>query len=197
MFAITIFGDSIVFGRGNAKDGGWVGRLKKEFEVKDYYNVVYNLGIPGDTSTNLLKRFDPECKPRIKFHRKGDRHILIIGIGINDSRLINNLPETNPKKFAENIQKLIQKAKKLTKEIVLIGLTPVNDEIARDYEGTFFSNERVKQYNDIIKSNCKKSDVLFIDVFKKIDQKYLDDGLHPNSKGYQKMYEIIKKLINF
>ncbi len=67
MFAITVIGDSIVFGRGNNKDRGWVGRLGKYFEVQDYYNAVYNLGIPGDISTNLIKRFDVECKSRIKF----------------------------------------------------------------------------------------------------------------------------------
>jgi lysophospholipase L1-like esterase len=181
MFAITIFGDSIVFGRGDNK--GWVGRLKEDFQAKDYYNVVYNLGIPGDTSSTLLKRFDTECKARIQYSRKDDKHVLIIGIGINDSRLINKKPETSLKKFESNIKQLVKKAKKYTENVIFIGLTQV-DERAKNYEGTSFSNDRIAKYNEII----KKQDVMFIEMPKVS----LDDGLHPDSKGYDKMYKIIK-----
>jgi lysophospholipase L1-like esterase len=182
MFAITIFGDSIVFGRGDNK--GWVGRLKEDFQAKDYYNVVYNLGIPGDTSSTLLKRFDTECKARIKYSRKEDKHLLIIGIGINDSRLTKG--GTSLKKFESNVKKLVKIAKKYTKEVIFVGLTKV-DKTAENYEGTSFFNDKIAKYNEIL----KKQNVLFIEMPKVS----LDDGLHPDAKGYQKMYEIVKAFL--
>ena len=60
MYGISVFGDSITFGRGNNLDRGWCGRLRKYFESKDYYNCLYNLGLCGDTTNKLLERFDAE-----------------------------------------------------------------------------------------------------------------------------------------
>ena len=41
MHGILCFGDSITFGRGETPNIGWAGRLKKYFESKDFYNVLY------------------------------------------------------------------------------------------------------------------------------------------------------------
>ena len=63
MDGMLIFGDSIVSGRGEIPNIGWVGRLKKDFENSPHKSI-FNLGIPGDTSTNLFKRFETEIKAR-------------------------------------------------------------------------------------------------------------------------------------
>ncbi|MGM5484950.1 MAG: SGNH/GDSL hydrolase family protein [Nanobdellota archaeon] len=68
MHAVLAFGDSITFGRGVVPSRGWTNSLKEYFESKDFYNVLYNLGIPGDSSTDLLKRFETEAKARIQYY---------------------------------------------------------------------------------------------------------------------------------
>jgi len=201
MFGILAFGDSIVFGRGNNLDRGWVGRLRKYFESKDYYNGVYNLGIPGNTSEDLLKRFETECKARIKISRPEDKFIILLGIGINDSRFNDNLdnPQTNEEDFKNNILKLIEISKKYTKHIVFIGLTPVDESLTSPYETTYFFNKRIEKFNKIIKEGCSESKTLFLDIFNEIKPMdypaLLDDGVHPNEKGYEEIYKIIKEFL--
>ena len=54
---INIFGDSIAWGAYDEM-GGWANRLKQYFsEDKENYIEVYNLGVSGDNSEKLLKRF--------------------------------------------------------------------------------------------------------------------------------------------
>ena len=199
MFAICVFGDSLVFGRGDNKDRGWVGRLRKYVETKDYYNAVYNLGVPGDSTSELLERFETECKARTQKYWPGDNSVIMIGIGANDSRAVDT-PEnvqTMPTIFEGNISRLIKESKKYADKIVLIGLMPVDEQITNPYEATFFNNKCIEKYNKILKKSCIKEKVLFIDIFDKFKGlnyvKLLDDGLHPNAKGYEKMYEIIKE----
>lgn len=198
MFAIFAFGDSITFGRGDNLNRGWAGRLRKYFEAKDYYNAVYNLGIPGDSSSDLLERFEGEFRSRAKSKMHGDRHVILVGIGTNDSKFIdkNRTPQTKQDEFRNNILKLIRLSRKCAKDIVFIGLAPVDESRTQPYETTYFFNKRVGQYDSIIRDCCRKEDVPFIDIFsewKKLDYAgLLDDGLHLNPEGYERMYETIK-----
>ncbi|MBU6500990.1 MAG: hypothetical protein KGJ89_02590 [Patescibacteria group bacterium] len=99
---ICIFGDSITWGASDTEKGGWVERLKTYFGNK-YEAIIYNLGIPGDTTIDLLKRVESECKSR-----KPD--LIIFSIGINDLWRDDRTPI---KKFAENIARLHRIAKKI------------------------------------------------------------------------------------
>lgn len=201
MFGISIFGDSITFGRGDDLNRGWCGRLKEYFESKDYYNCLYNLGICGDTTKTLLERFDSEAKARIKFIRDQDRQVIVFSIGINDSRLLSKqkIAETEINDFEKNIQTLIDKAKKHTREIIFIGLTPVNESITSNYEGTTFTNKRINLFNSKIKEICKKNGLPFFDLFKEFSEldyfELLSDGLHPNSEGYVEIFELVKNFL--
>jgi len=197
MRGILCFGDSITFGLG--KKGGWAGRLKDYFEPKGEHNCIFNLGICGDTSRDLLKRFDTEANARIRYLYPEDKHTIIIAIGANDLKGIES-PENlniNPAEFRKNILKLISKSKKYTKDIVLIGLIPVNENVTLPYEDTYFSNKIIKEYNSIMRDCCKRNKIRFISLFeemsKKDYKKMLYDGLHPNNKGYDFMFNKIKE----
>tara|TARA_Y100000310_G_C20619738_1_gene782613 strand:+ start:846 stop:1478 length:633 start_codon:yes stop_codon:yes gene_type:complete len=200
MNGILCFGDSITFGVGEIPKEGWTGRLKRYHEPKGGHHAVFNLGIPGDTSSDLLKRFDIECKARVKFRRSSDRFAIIIAIGTNDCKWEglpeNNRPRTKEKVFEKNITKLIKKAKKYKTPLNFMGLPPVDETYTLPFENTSFTNERVKLFDSIIKKVCKKHNVKFLDVYGKMIkrkyQKLLEDGLHPNSKGYDLMFKIIK-----
>ena len=198
MHGILCFGDSITFGI--CENGGWVGELREYFEPKGGHNAVYNLGICGDRIRDLLERFEVECDARIKEIYKEDKFVIIVAIGINDSKWKaspeKNNPETNLSDFSKNLELLIKKARKFPAKLVFIGLTPVDEEKTLNYEGTSFVNERIKEFNDIIRNKCNAEDILFFDMFKEmINGKYqgdLIDGLHPNNKGYKFMFGKIK-----
>ena len=198
MFGILVWGDSISFGRGESSQLGWSGRLKNYFESRDFYNCLFNLSIPGDTSTSLLNRFETEIKARVKFIRPDDKFIIIIGVGVNDSRRLASMNgfETELNLFEQNISTLINIAKKYTKEIVILELIPVDENKTAHFENTSFTNDVVKIYNKVLKDSANKNKIHYIelfDLFFKLN--YIDllfDGLHPNKEGYQKMYGFIK-----
>jgi len=197
---IFVFGDSIAHGVWDDEMGGWVNRLRNFLMNKatdPNWTEVYELGVNGDTSENLLNRFEFET-----FHRtipeQGD--IFIFAIGINDSAFLtendNNFIAKIP--FKDNLQYLITLVKKYSERIVFVGLTPVNEKKTSPKGGIIcYENKYIEEYNKIIKLTCEANGLLFIDVlgeFEKVDYyKLLDeDGLHPNSKGHQKIFKIVK-----
>ncbi len=57
---ISIWGDSITHGSCDEVGLGWVGRFRNSFPTGDYVGV-YNRGVSGDTTEDLLKRFSIEA----------------------------------------------------------------------------------------------------------------------------------------
>jgi len=59
-----------------------------------------------------------------------------------------------------------------------------------------YKNEYIRKYDEIIKTVCEENKINFVEVFRKFKelnyQNLLDDGLHPNSAGHQKIFEIVK-----
>lgn len=201
MYGILAFGDSITFGRGVVPSTGWANRLKEYFESKDFYNVLYNLGIPGDSSTDLLNRFETEATARIQYYSPDNKFVVLIAIGTNDSRGLGSSDniQTEPKVYEENVCKMVEIAKTHTKDVVIIGLPPV-DESLMPFEDTYFSNKTIRLFNSILEKIAKNEDLLFCDVYSEFIgqedyQKLLVDGVHPNDEGYNIMYEIIKKFL--
>jgi len=179
MAQILVFGDSITWGAYDLKHGGWVERLKTYFMEKD--SNVYNLGISGDTTQGVVERFDVECGAR-------EPDVLIFAIGINDS----HTPEISFRQFESNIKILMEKAKKASKRIAFIGLTPVDEKLVK--EDNYF-NEKIRKYDSKIKELCGKEKILFLEIFDKLTNADLDDGLHPNSKGHEKIFNAVKDFL--
>ncbi|MCD6094549.1 hypothetical protein J7J39_01440 [bacterium] len=205
MARILVFGDSITYGAWD-KEGGWVQRLRKFLDEKnladsDFYCKVYNLGISGNNTEDILKRFEFETKQRLK---EIDETIIIFAIGLNDSQFVHseNKNRIPLEKFKENIQKLIKSAKKFSSKIIFVGLSPVNETkttpIPWDTDKSY-RNEYIEQYNQTIKEVCREKKIYFIEIFEKLKdadyQKLLEDGLHPNSEGHQKIFEIVEDFL--
>ncbi len=202
---ILIFGDSITYGTWDRK-GGWTARLRKFLDEKtlneeDFYCLIYNLGVSGDTTDDLLERFEFETKQRIK--EKEDTTI-IFSIGGNDATFNNtkNQCQISQEKFRENIQKLIKLAEKYAAKILFVGLLPADESKTTPIHWApdkSYKNEHIIQYDEIIESICQKNNIPFIDIFKEfINSDYknlLEDGQHPNSVGHQKIFEIVKEFL--
>ncbi len=194
---IVIFGDSIVWGAGLPFRTAWANLLRNFLEKrnKKYSPVeLYDLGIDRDTTEELLKRFDIEIEAR-------HPNVIIFAVGINDSayRRNKNNPLVTVKKFESNLLKLINKAKKLTDKIILIGISKGNDKttipLLRSTTGKCYDKENVRIYNEIIKKVCKKENTSFINISGSLSDKDFYDGLHPNSAGHKKIFEIVKDFL--
>ncbi len=187
MKTILIFGDSISIGAWD-KEGGWADRLKRFLMKKEI--LTYNLSISGDSTEELLRRFEFEAKSRIE----GTKPIFIFQIGINDSHKHNISLE----QFQINIHKLIEKAEKLSSKILFLGLTPVNETLT-DIRNENYFNTKILRYNKVIKEICYKNKLDFIDILYfliNLDyKKLLKDGLHPNSRGHELIFNYIKDFL--
>ena len=209
---ILCFGDSITYGNWDPK-GGWVGRLREYLDTKSlenytgadlystFYTLTYNLGIPGETSTILIERFEGELAMR---YNPDELNIILIAIGINDSRFYKSIGqhETDIEDFRQNIWDLEEIAKKYTNDVAFIGLTPV-DEARTDplfWEAdAVYKNEYIEKYDTVIKDFCQSRKVPFVDVFSAMKNlevaKLMEDGIHPNQEGYEVLEEIIKAAV--
>lgn len=204
MAQILIFGDSIVWGAWD-KEGGWVGRLKRHYireSIKvdfDNYNVVYNLGISGDNSETLMKRFNLEIVPRLD---SDEELVILISVGVNDSQIekATGIHRVAKKEYRRNLEDLYKLGKQFTKNVIFLGLTPVNDEMLDPIpwkQTHSYKLDQIKEYNQILKSFCEEKEVQFIDVLSKfldIDYKaMLVDGLHPDNKGHEIIFNAVKE----
>jgi len=198
---ILIFGDSIAYGAWD-EEGGWVERLKvftnnKSIESKfEYYCAVYNLAIDGETTENLLERLDFEIRQRAR----GEEIISLFAIGLNDSAVINmeNIEKVPPERFRQNIEKIISISNKYSLKIIFSGLLPVDESIVDPIpwsKSKSYKNGSIKKYNDILKSACRDNKIDFIELFEKFEkpevEELLVDGVHPSSKGHEKIFEIV------
>ena len=198
---IIVFGASVTYGAWDV-EGGWVARLRKYLDKKviidahkrpkDFY-LLYNLGVSGDTSANILKRLDHETTARINHQTKT---IFILSFGLNDCIIENKRYLVKQSMWQQNITTIIRTAKKYSKKVILIGLTKINELETNplSWDGNkFLKNRDITKYNSLLKSECKKEKILFIEIIDEINAKVLRDGLHPNSKGHEKIFEVVKE----
>lgn len=202
---ILIFGASITQGFWD-REGGWTHRLRKyidnlylEGKLKEDWNV-FNLGISGNTSVDLLKRINFETMQR----SLSKIDLIIISIGLNDSQFVNTkkIIRVEPRKFEENLTTIFKIMKKYADKILFLGLTPVDeskvDPIPWASERSY-KNVLINKYNRVAQRLCKKKEVFFIDIFNrwmKIDyKKLLEDGVHPNSEGHQLIFTTVKDFL--
>lgn len=207
MAQIFVFGNSIAYGCWD-QEGGWVHRLRKFLDKRSFsqyqtkhlprdMDLVYPLGHSGETSKELRARFKPEIETKVIKTRET---VIVFQIGINDSRFFSSEshPETTPKEFSQNIQVLAAQAKQFSSKVIFLGLTPVDESRVTPTpwdKNQFYKNKRVKEFNQIIRSVSEKNGIYFIEIFEKLKSgthQFLEDGLHPNSKGHQKIFEITR-----
>jgi len=192
MYKILVFGDSIAYGAVDLEEGGWVNRLKN-YLAREGKAEVYNLGVSGNNTNDLLARFDVESQAR-------NPKTIVFAIGIIDSSWVNSKgdPRVALKTFQDNITTLIGQARKYTKRIIFVGLTKVNESKTNPIPwntAVHYDNESIVQYNSALKTICEKENLVFIEVLDSLGNDDLEDGVHPNSEGHKKLFEKIKNAL--
>lgn len=191
---ICIFGDSIVWGARDTQKGGWAERLKTYFMKTDPEIMVYNVGVSSDTTSDLLKRLNAEARAR-----KADA--IIIAIGINDSRYIDtkgNYP-VDLETFQSNLKEILEIAQNITDKVLFIGLTPIDESKTMPIPwrpSMFYDEESVSKYSKALEAFCSSNNVQYVSMNGVVDKNELPDGLHPDSNGHEKMYQVVKSKVN-
>jgi lysophospholipase L1-like esterase len=190
-----------------------VGRLRKYLDAKSlstyqgddlystYYTLTYNLGIPGETSAGLFSRFENELIPRFN---QDEETIILFAIGINDSRFYpgEKRHEVDIEDFKQNIWDMWEIARQYSADVAFIGLTPVDEDRTNPLSWepeAVYKNEYIEKYDYALREFCEGRDIPFIDVFNKIKglnlHELMEDGIHPNSRAYEIIEEIIRQAV--
>ena len=191
--SICIFGDSTAWGAWDIEKGGWVNRLwfyvaKRE---DDNYVEVYNCSISGGTTDTILERFELEAKIR-------NADALIFQTGGNDASY-EHMPGNylvSPEKFRENLEEIIRRAKKITNNIIFMDLKNCDESktMPVSWVDIYYTNGNIQKYSKIVEEVCRKHNITFLDI-KPLENNDFDDGLHPNAKGHEKIFNQVKDFL--
>lgn len=189
---ICIFGDSITLGFLDHDRGGWAERLKTYLWKDSPRAHLYNLGVSGDDTDDLIERFGAEMVAR-------EPEVIIFAIGINDSQFILSKGENRiPLEiFQSNFEKMIKDANQANAKVVLVGLTRVGESRASPVPRSDkrYSNNDIERYDNVIRGIAEEKNLPYIDMSSALSDDDLGDGLHPNVKGHKKMFEIVKDFL--
>ena len=194
---ILIFGDSIAYGVGDPELGGWADKLKRfVWEKKPNLNV-YNFCIDGNSTKEILERLRVQSSQTLY-----PKEAIFIAIGINDSISYPNGEKfMEQKDFEKNLREIINQSKEFTKNIYIIGLTSVDENLTAPFgnsrTGKSFLNSEILKFDNILKKVSKENKAQYIDMKNLLKNSDLFDGLHVNPKGQQKMFNKILEQIDF
>ncbi|MBX4188585.1 hypothetical protein KW792_00615 [Candidatus Saccharibacteria bacterium] len=204
---VLVFGASITQGFYDTK-GGWVGRMWTHYtkNIIDEPNArditIFNLGIAGDGSDRLLKRFKNEVDDR-KF--PGEEFAFIFAIGTNNSWVrTNGEPVSTPEKYVADLQALLKQAREYSSKIMFVGIAPCDEDRAHPVpwnKNIFFTNERMKSFDEALKTLCEKEQVSYVPIFNRLKDRMdkediYHDGLHPNDEGHQLIFEMVRPALD-
>lgn len=160
------------------------------------YNVV-NSGINGNRTNDIIN----DMYNRV--YRYNPSKVIIL-IGINN--LLYDTDDTE--KVVDDIEKISKEIGKKSPncKIYIESIYPVNDDWRIKYNNDVPKIDELKtkiiHTNDKIKELCEEKNYNYVDIYSslidennELDKKYTDDGLHPNTEGYEIITEKIEEKI--
>ncbi len=167
---VVAFGDSLVSGVGSSRDGGFVDLLSKKIGRE-----IINLGVPGNTTEDGLKRLSQLDKYKPK--------VVILLLGGND-----HLRKVPIDTTFENLETLVRGIQDRGAIVLLLGV-----------KGNLLGDKFKSRFEDL----SEKYGTAYVpDVLSGLfgNPKYMSDAIHPNDLGYtkitDKIYPVLLSLIN-
>jgi lysophospholipase L1-like esterase len=155
---IIVFGASSVYGRNDPEFGGFTTRLRQWHEMKNRKNIVYNLGVGGNTTRDFLKRLLPECSAR--------RPNLIVlhfyPCDIERNKQKNDEPRVPFEEFKKNAAELIKQAQSLA-QVVAMSPFP-NDENKSKLDATYWTMNDILSFHHASQEICKNMNVPYLNI---------------------------------
>jgi len=169
-FRIVGFGDSLMAGFNLGPGEGFTDRLQAALRAKGLDVSVANAGVSGDTSSGGLARLDWSVPD-------GTR-LVILELGAND--MLRGVSPAIPEK---NLDEMLAKLKARRIAVLLAGMRAAPN-LGADYQNAF---------DAIYPKLAKKYGVplypFFLDGVAGMPALQLEDGLHPNARGVDRMVE--------
>jgi acyl-CoA thioesterase I len=169
-YRIVGFGDSLMAGYGLGPGQGFPEKLQAALQRKGHDVVIANAGVSGDTTTGGLSRLD--------WSVPDGTQLVILELGAND--MLRGIPSEVTE---QNLDRMISRLKERGMEVLLAGMVAAPN-LGPDYAGDF---------NTIFPRLAQKHRValypFFLDGVAADRNFLLDDGMHPNAAGIERMVE--------
>ena len=192
--AVFFVGDSITLGWRDENLGGWPARLIGALPTASPGNstTMYNLGVRGDTSDDIAKRWHDEVRRR----RRVQGTAVVFAFGINDAKMnANGVLALGEGRTRANVADILATAT-LDHRVLFIGPTPVEEVALHQHlnaagDQAMPSNSSIGEISAIISEQAALAGVPFLDLFEALsgDARWLatlrqTDGLHPPADGH-------------
>lgn len=169
-YRIVGFGDSLMAGYGLDAGQGFPERLQKALRDRGHDVVIANAGVSGDTSSGGLARLDWSVPD-------GTR-LVILELGANDM-----LRGIGPEVTERNLDALIARLKERGIAVLLAGMRAAPN-LGPDYQSAFDSI-----YPRLAGKHGVPLYPFFLDGVAADRALLLDDGMHPNARGIDRIVE--------
>ncbi len=176
---VLAFGDSVTMGLRDDR-GGWPARLWEGGS-----RIVYNLGVDGNTSDDVIARFHSEARNR----GVGRNSVVIFAVGLNDSSRMNGSHRVELPRYRQNMERLISDTKaQFTKRVICVGLPPIDESKAVPFplESTisFFQADR-HEYDVALQDVCGRGGADYVSLRNLGLEDHISyDGVHPLPPGH-------------
>jgi len=168
---ILAFGDSLYAGYRLRQNEGFAPALERALAARGVEAKVVNAGVSGDTTAGGLRRLAFTLEG---LERKPD--LAIVGLGAND--MLRGFP---PAETRRNLDGILAELKRRGIPVMLTGMVAPNN----------YGSDYVRQFGTIYTDLAAKYDAPLDPFFLQdviTDPKLLlDDRLHPNAQGVQRM----------
>ena len=187
---ICFFGDSFINGVGDDGCLGWVGRLCSAERKAGVDLTLYNLGVRGDTSADVRRRWRLEADLRLPAECDGR---LVFSFGLNDLAPIDErgAPRVAPAASLRDARAILTEAS-AWRPTLMVGPLPVTQSQDR--------NTRIARFSDQLAALCDEltvpffSAVPFAEAFHATwrGEAEAGDGVHPNAGSYDALANAIR-----
>lgn len=201
---VLFFGDSVTQGFWDLEYGGWVQRVRRDYDKQSVKNLAgrwfafFNLGVDGGTTDSVVRRLSSEVESR-RF--QDDPYALVFQVGLNDTIFVEDEVMATPEQYRDELDVLISAARHYSDKILFIGLTPVEDKLCNPWPhtpgGICLNNERILQFEEVLRKVCIEKEMPCVQIFEKFQveqgkHELLADGLHPNDAGHQLIADLVR-----
>ena len=171
---IVTLGDSLTIGLGVDPEANFPSRLQKKLNESGFRYRVINAGVSGDTTAQGLNRLRAVLDERPS--------VVVLALGANDG--LRGLPVSSTE---VNLEGIITALKAAGIDIVLAGMT-----MPPNYGGIY-----TKEFREIFPALAKKHEIRLVPFLLEgvagIPALNLEDGIHPNARGYEIITENVWK----
>lgn len=175
-FRIVALGDSLMAGYQLGPGESFPEKLETALKAKGHDVVIVNAGVSGDTSSGGLARLD--------WSVPDDTDLVILGLGANDM-----LRGISPEITARNLEEMIARLKGRGIDVLLAGM------LAAPNLGEAFASDFNGIYPRLAKEHGLTLYPFLLDGVAAQRGMLLEDGMHPNPVGVDRMVEGVVPLV--